>query len=69
VLEPETTVDAVGPIGKAGRVHLGQPRPLQVRPSELDEIITRKHTLEQVNDGYRDLLAGKNIRGVVIHES
>jgi putative FmdB family regulatory protein len=25
--------------------------------------------LEQVNDGYRDLLAGKNIRGVIIHES
>jgi S-(hydroxymethyl)glutathione dehydrogenase/alcohol dehydrogenase len=36
---------------------------------KLDEIITRRYSLEQVNDGYRDLLAGKNIRGVVIHES
>jgi S-(hydroxymethyl)glutathione dehydrogenase/alcohol dehydrogenase len=34
---------------------------------KLDEIITRKYTLEQVNEGYHDLLAGKNVRGVVIH--
>jgi S-(hydroxymethyl)glutathione dehydrogenase/alcohol dehydrogenase len=36
---------------------------------KLDEIITRRYSLEQVNDGYRDLLDGKNIRGVVHHES
>ncbi len=36
---------------------------------KLDEIITQRYSLEQVNDGYRDLLAGKNVRGVVIHES
>ena len=35
---------------------------------KLDEIITQRYSLEQVNDGYRDLLAGKNVRGVVIHE-
>ncbi|MDQ2894984.1 MAG: NDMA-dependent alcohol dehydrogenase [Actinomycetota bacterium] len=35
---------------------------------KLDEIITRTYTLEQVNEGYDDLLAGKNIRGVMIHE-
>ena len=35
---------------------------------KLDEIITRRYSLEQVNEGYHDLLAGKNIRGVVIHE-
>ena len=35
---------------------------------KLDEIITRTYTLEQVNEGYDDLLAGKNVRGVVIHE-
>jgi alcohol dehydrogenase (nicotinoprotein) len=35
---------------------------------KLDEIITQRYTLEQVNEGYRDLLAGKNVRGVVIHE-
>jgi alcohol dehydrogenase (nicotinoprotein) len=36
---------------------------------KLDEIITQRYSLEQVNEGYHDLLAGKNIRGVIIHES
>ena len=36
---------------------------------KLDEIITQRYSLEQVNDGYHDLLAGKNVRGVIIHES
>jgi Zn-dependent alcohol dehydrogenase len=36
---------------------------------KLDEIITRPYALEQVNDGYRDLLAGRNVRGVIVHES
>jgi alcohol dehydrogenase (nicotinoprotein) len=35
---------------------------------KLDEIITRTYTLDQVNEGYDDLLAGKNIRGIVVHE-
>ena len=35
---------------------------------KLDEIITRTYTLEQVNEGYEDLLNGKNVRGVMIHE-
>jgi NDMA-dependent alcohol dehydrogenase len=35
---------------------------------KLDEIITRTYTLDEVNEGYDDLLAGKNVRGVVIHE-
>ena len=35
---------------------------------KLDEIITRTYKLEEVNEGYDDLLAGKNVRGVVIHE-
>jgi alcohol dehydrogenase (nicotinoprotein) len=35
---------------------------------KLDEIITRTYTLEEVNEGYDDLLAGKNVRGVMVHE-
>ncbi|HUR76055.1 MAG TPA: NDMA-dependent alcohol dehydrogenase [Sporichthya sp.] len=35
---------------------------------KLDEIITRTYTLEEVNEGYEDLLAGKNVRGVMVHE-
>ncbi len=35
---------------------------------KLDEIITNTYTLDQVNDGYEDMLNGRNIRGVVVHE-
>jgi alcohol dehydrogenase (nicotinoprotein) len=34
---------------------------------KLDEIITRTYTLDQVQEGYDDLLEGKNVRGVVVH--
>ena len=34
---------------------------------KLDELITATYTLDQVNDGYQDLLDGKNIRGVIVH--
>jgi alcohol dehydrogenase (nicotinoprotein) len=35
---------------------------------KLDEIITRTYTLDQINEGYDDLMAGKNVRGVIVHE-
>jgi Zn-dependent alcohol dehydrogenase len=35
---------------------------------KLDEIITRTYRLDQVNEGYDDLLNGLNVRGVMIHE-
>lgn len=35
---------------------------------KLDEIITKTYKLEEVNEGYEDLLNGKNVRGVVVHE-
>lgn len=35
---------------------------------KLDELITARYTLDQVNDAYQDLVDGKNIRGVIIHE-
>jgi S-(hydroxymethyl)glutathione dehydrogenase/alcohol dehydrogenase len=35
---------------------------------KLNETITREYSLAEVNDGYRDLLAGRNIRGVIRHE-
>jgi S-(hydroxymethyl)glutathione dehydrogenase/alcohol dehydrogenase len=34
---------------------------------KLDELVTQTYTLEQINDGYRDMRDGKNIRGVVVH--
>ena len=35
---------------------------------KLDELVTTRYGLEEVNQGYRDLLDGRNIRGLLIHE-
>jgi Zn-dependent alcohol dehydrogenase len=35
---------------------------------KLDELITRRYTLDEVNEGYQDMLDGKNIRGVIVHQ-
>ena len=35
---------------------------------KLDELITHRYRLEEVNDAYRDLDSGRNIRGVIVHE-
>ncbi|WP_066946384.1 NDMA-dependent alcohol dehydrogenase [Microtetraspora fusca] len=35
---------------------------------KLDELITRTYRLDEVNQGYQDMLDGKNIRGVIVHE-
>ena len=35
---------------------------------KLDELITTRYRLDEVNQGYQDLLEGKNIRGILIHE-
>jgi S-(hydroxymethyl)glutathione dehydrogenase/alcohol dehydrogenase len=34
----------------------------------LDELITRRYGLDEINDGFRDMLEGRNIRGMLIHE-
>ncbi|QDQ96382.1 NDMA-dependent alcohol dehydrogenase [Tomitella fengzijianii] len=36
---------------------------------KLDELVTKRYTLEQVNEGYQDLRDGKNIRGVIMHDA
>jgi S-(hydroxymethyl)glutathione dehydrogenase/alcohol dehydrogenase len=33
----------------------------------LDELVTNTYTLDTVNEGYADMHAGKNLRGVLIH--
>ncbi|MFD2417143.1 NDMA-dependent alcohol dehydrogenase [Amycolatopsis pigmentata] len=35
---------------------------------KLDELITRRYSLDEINQGYQDMLDGKNIRGVIVHE-
>jgi S-(hydroxymethyl)glutathione dehydrogenase/alcohol dehydrogenase len=36
---------------------------------KLDELITKKYKLDDINQGYEDMHAGKNLRGVIIHGS
>jgi NDMA-dependent alcohol dehydrogenase len=36
---------------------------------KLDELITTKYKLDDINQGYEDMHAGKNLRGVIIHGS
>jgi NDMA-dependent alcohol dehydrogenase len=35
---------------------------------KLDELVTTRYRLEEINQGYQDMLAGRNIRGVLVHE-
>jgi S-(hydroxymethyl)glutathione dehydrogenase/alcohol dehydrogenase len=35
---------------------------------KLDQLITRRYSLDEINQGYQDLDDGKNIRGVILHE-
>jgi S-(hydroxymethyl)glutathione dehydrogenase/alcohol dehydrogenase len=32
---------------------------------DLDDMVTREYPLEQINDGYRDTLEGRNVRGII----
>jgi len=32
---------------------------------KIDEMVTTTYSLENINDGYADMLDGKNIRGVI----
>ena len=34
----------------------------------LDELVTRTYSLDQINDGYADMHAGRNVRGVLVHD-
>lgn len=31
----------------------------------LDDMVTREYSLEEINDGYRDMLEGRNVRGII----
>jgi len=35
---------------------------------KLTDLVTRRYPLDQVNEGYQDMMDGKNLRGVIIHE-
>ena len=33
----------------------------------LDEVVTSRYSLDQINEGYADMHAGKNMRGVIVY--
>jgi len=35
---------------------------------KLDELITKRYKLEDINEGYRAMRDGENIRGVIIND-
>lgn len=54
-LNPTKDIPALIDYYKAGRL-------------KLDELITRRYSIDQVNEAYVDMHAGVNLRGVLIHE-
>jgi alcohol dehydrogenase (nicotinoprotein) len=35
---------------------------------KLPELITKRYMLEEINEGYADLMEGRNLRGVLVHQ-
>jgi S-(hydroxymethyl)glutathione dehydrogenase / alcohol dehydrogenase len=57
-----------GNIFGGGSSHIEAPRLVGLYKSGLlriDEIVTNTYSLDETNEGYQDMLDGKNIRGVI----
>ncbi|MCW2559626.1 MAG: Alcohol dehydrogenase GroES-like protein [Mycobacterium sp.] len=57
-----------GTIFGGGNPHYDIPQLLSMYKAgklNIDDMITRQYKLEQINDGYTDMLEGRNIRGVI----
>ncbi|WP_326545106.1 NDMA-dependent alcohol dehydrogenase [Mycolicibacterium sp. ND9-15] len=57
-----------GTIFGGGNPHYDIPQLLSMYKAgklNLDDMVTRQYKLEQINDGYKDMLEGRNIRGVI----
>jgi S-(hydroxymethyl)glutathione dehydrogenase/alcohol dehydrogenase len=35
---------------------------------KLDELITKRYTLDEINEGYRAMRDGENIRGIIVND-
>jgi NDMA-dependent alcohol dehydrogenase len=35
---------------------------------DLDALVTNRYSLDQINEGFRDMLEGRNIRGLIVHD-
>src|SRR4029079_14034682 len=57
-----------GTIFGGGNPHYDIPQLLSMYKAgklNLDDLVTRQYKLEQINEGYQDMLDGKNIRGII----
>ncbi|MDT5217539.1 MAG: S-(hydroxymethyl)glutathione dehydrogenase / alcohol dehydrogenase [Mycobacterium sp.] len=57
-----------GTIFGGGNPHFDIPQLLSMYKAgklNLDDMVTRQYKLEQINDGYKDMLEGRNIRGII----
>jgi S-(hydroxymethyl)glutathione dehydrogenase / alcohol dehydrogenase len=57
-----------GNIFGGGSSHVETPKLVGLYRSgqlKIDEMVTTTYSLENINDGYADMLEGKNIRGVI----
>ncbi len=57
-----------GTIFGGGNPHFDIPQLLSMYKAgrlNLDDMVTRQYKLEQINEGYKDMLDGRNIRGVI----
>jgi len=64
--------EVIGRLFGGGNPHWEIPKLLNLYRAgtlKLDELVTQRYTLDQVNQGYQDLLDGKNIRGIIVHSS
>lgn len=63
--------EIVGTLYGDSTVHADLPRYLETYRSgklKIDELITNTYTLDEINQGYKDMLDGKNIRGVIVYD-
>lgn len=61
----------VGSLFGSANPRLDIPRLLELYTQgqlDLDGLVTRTYTLDQINEGYADMNAGRNIRGVMVYE-
>jgi S-(hydroxymethyl)glutathione dehydrogenase/alcohol dehydrogenase len=57
-----------GTIFGGGNPHFDIPQLLSMYKAgklNLDDMVTRQYKLEQINEGYQDMLEGRNIRGII----
>lgn len=70
-LFPRGERSLIGSMYGSARMRVDMPRLLdlyRVGKLKLDELITRTYTLDQVNEAFRDMEDGLNIRGVIVYD-